>query len=340
MTWTWSPAQLCALGRYLSDRGFCGPEVTARRVGDGHSNLTFLIEDGERCVVVRRPPPSPVPAGAHDVVREAQIVAALAETVIPVPRILAIVQAGEILEVPLVVTEFVDGVIITESTPPPLNTPGIRREIAESAIDTLAQLHQVDWRAAGLGRFGKPLGFNQRHLKRVSALIVDTEGQLPVVFATLANWLTENIPVESSTSLLHNDFRIGNLMIHGEAPGRVATVLDWELATIGDPLFDLGYFISSYPQLGEPLTPTTKMGTAALEDGYPTRRELIDRYVQQMAVSVSGLEWYCALAQYKLAALYEYGRRRAVDTTGGDPYFASADHVQAFLLAGQAFAQA
>jgi aminoglycoside phosphotransferase (APT) family kinase protein len=123
MTWTWSCDQLKGLGTLLADRGLCGPEVTVDAVGDGHSNLTYLVSDGERRVVVRRPPPPPVPTGAHDVVREARLVAALADTAVPVPRVLAVIETGEILDVPVVVTEFVDGVVITEQTPAPLNDP-------------------------------------------------------------------------------------------------------------------------------------------------------------------------------------------------------------------------
>lgn len=337
--WTWSQAQLETLGRKLADRNLCDPTVTATAVGDGHSNLTFLVSDGQRKVVVRRPPPPPVPAGAHDVVREARLVAALAQTNVPVPAVLAVIPAGDLLDVPVVVTEFVDGVVITERTPRPLDVPSTRREIAESAVDTLADLHQVDWREAGLNEFGKPSGFNERHLRRVSALVADDVGRLPHEFAALADWLQHASPPESGDAIVHNDFRLGNLMIGRWAPGRVMAVLDWELATIGDPLFDLGYFLSSYPQPGGTLTPTAQMGSAVLEEGYPTRDELCDRYCSRMGIEVSGINWYCALAQFKLAALYEYGRRRATAHRGGDPYFADPGLVQTFLRAGEEFAQ-
>src|SRR5262249_13169345 len=160
----------------------CGPRVTARAVGDGKSNLTYVVSDGDRAVVVRRPPPPPVPPGAHDVVREARLLIALASTNVPVPRVLAIAEPGEIVDVPMVVTEFVDGVVITDSTPAPLNNPTTRREIAESMVDTLADLHAVDWAAVGLREFGKPQGFNARHLRRMRALIEDADGQIPPAF--------------------------------------------------------------------------------------------------------------------------------------------------------------
>jgi aminoglycoside phosphotransferase (APT) family kinase protein len=308
----------------------CGPAVTARAVGDGHSNLTYLVSDGRRQVIVRRPPAPPVPPGAHDVVREARLVAALAETAVPVPRVFAIFAAGDMLDVPLVVTEYVDATVITDRTPPPLDTPAARREIALSAVDTLAALHGVDWQARGLADFGRPTGFNARHLNRVCRLVADPQGELPIPFRSVAERLRRRTPAESGVGIVHNDFRLGNLMAAKGPPGRVVAVLDWELATIGDPLFDLGYFLSTYPQHGEPLTPITAMGTAVLEDGYPRRDELVLRYFQRTGASPANVDWYSALAQFKLAALYEYGRRRA-ESSGGDRYFADPDMVSSFL---------
>lgn len=332
MTWDWSPDQRRDLGRYLADRGLCGPDVSTQVVGDGHSNLTYLVSDGQRRVVVRRPPPPPVPAGAHDVLREAKVVGALAGAPVPVPRVLAAATAGEIIDVPVVVTEFIDAAVITERTPDPLDQPAFRREIGLSVIDTLASLHAVDWRAIGLADFGRPSGFNARHLRRVCGLVADRDGAVPAEFSDLAEWLQRSVPPEAGASLVHNDFRIGNLMVGSSA--RVVAVLDWELATIGDPLFDLGYFLSSYPQHGEPLTPVSRMGTAVLEAGYPTRGELLDRYCDRTPYDVTALNWYSALAQFKLAALYQYGRRRASEG-GGDPYFADSRLVRSFLDAAE-----
>lgn len=335
MTWSWSAAQIARLGRYLDERGLCGPVVEATAVGDGHSNLTYVVCDGERTVVVRRPPPPPLPAGAHDVVREARLISALAGTPVPVPTVRAIAEAGVIVDVPLVVTDFVEGVVITEQTPPPLDQPAIRAQIAERAIDTLADLHTVDWNALGLGDFGKPEGFNSRHLRRVCALVAGADGGLPDAFRPLADWLERTAPGESGAAILHNDYRLGNLMYQPQTPVSLAAVLDWELATIGDPLFDLGYFLSSVPVPGEPLTPVSRMGAAALEDGYPSRAELLSRYCARTGVDAGRVNWYSVLAQFKLAALYEYGRRRAADS-GGDAYFTDAGMVSSFLQAGEA----
>jgi aminoglycoside phosphotransferase (APT) family kinase protein len=333
--WSWSEAELERLGRFLSDRVLCGPKVTAQAIGDGHSNLTFLVSDGYARVVVRRPPPPPLPPGAHDVLREGQLLTALADTLVATPAVLATAQTGELLDVPVLVMEFVDGSVITTSTPAPEDDTRLRRRIGESLVDTLAELHSVAWREVGLGEFGKPDGFNARQLRRMRSLVA-VDGVLPAAFVGLDQWLDAHLPSESRTAIVHNDFRIGNTIIN-TATGSVAAVLDWELATIGDPLADLGYFLTSYPIPGEPLVPTSAMGTAVLEDGYPSRGALLERYADRTGADISGVNWYAALALYKLAALYEYSRRR-FEEGAGDPYYADPGLVSAFLIAGEQLA--
>jgi aminoglycoside phosphotransferase (APT) family kinase protein len=333
--WSWSEHELQRLGSFLADRGLCGPAISARAIGDGHSNLTFLVSDGQSRVVVRRPPPPPLPPGAHDVLREARLLSALEGTDVPTPRVRAVAAAGELLDVPVYVMDFVDGVVITESTPAPSGNEELRRRIGESLVDTLAALHSVAWREIGLNDFGKPDGFNARQLRLMRSLIA-VDGSVPHAFAALDGWLHAHVPTESGIAVVHNDFRIGNMIVTIET-GCVAAVLDWELATIGDPLADLGYLLTSYPMPGEPLVPTSAMGTAVLEPGYPGRAELLDRYADRTGADVSGINWYATLAMYKLAALYEYSRRR-FENGVGDPYYADPGLVSSFLAAGERLA--
>ncbi|MFZ3320251.1 phosphotransferase family protein [Mycobacterium sp.] len=335
--WSWSDGQLQQLGRFLADHDLCGPTITAEAIGDGHSNLTFLVSDGHSRVVVRRPPPPPLPPGAHDVLREARLLTALEQTDVPTPRVLAIAAAGELVDVPVFVMEFVDGAVITESTPAPGEDGQLRRRIGESLVDTLAALHKVGWRDVGLDDFAKPDGFNARQLRRMRSLIA-VEGTVPSEFTMLDEWLHAHLPPESGTAIVHNDFRIGNMIVNMKV-GSIAAVLDWELATIGDPLADLGYFLTSYPGPGEPLVPTSAMGTAVLEPGYPERAELLDRYANRTGADVSKVNWYATLAMYKLAALYEYSRRR-FESGVGDPYYADPGLVSSFLAAGEQLAAA
>jgi aminoglycoside phosphotransferase (APT) family kinase protein len=335
--WTWSEGELQRLGQFLAARGLCEPAVTATAIGDGHSNLTFLVSDGSSQVVVRRPPPPPLPPGAHDVLREATLLSALTQTPVPTPSVLATAAAGQLLDVPILVMDFVEGVVITESTPAPADDRRLRQRIGESLVDALAALHNVDWREVGLGDFGKPEGFNARQLRRMRSLVA-VEGAVPKSFAPLDEWLQAHLPPESGASIVHNDFRIGNMIID-VGTASVAAVLDWELATVGDPLADLGYLLTSYPAAGEPLVPTAAMGTAVLEPGYPKWTELLDRYADFTGAHVSGVNWYASLAMYKLAALYEYSRRR-FRAGAGDPYYDDPELVTSFLAGGERLAGA
>ena len=326
------PETLASLERFLAERGLTQGPVTTRRIGDGHSNLTFLVADRVNQVVVRRPPPPPTPPGAHDMLREARLIGALGGSGVPVAKLLATAQAGEVIDVPFYVMSFAAGPVVTTTTPEPLATPQTRRQIGEALADTLAQLHRVDWRAAGLADMGRPKGFNARHLRRMARLVADPEGNPPPHFAPIDAWLSANVPPESGGTIVHNDFRIGNVVLTAEAPGRVEAVLDWELATIGDPLIDVGYFLASVPEKDTPMTPTQQLGVAMLEEGYPSRKELAGRYAERTGRDLSNLNWYTALVLWKLAVLYEYGRRRAVRGVG-DPYYADRGLVQSFLEA-------
>ncbi|MFC8178782.1 phosphotransferase family protein [Rhodococcus sp. NPDC057297] len=330
MAWDWTPDSLGRLEAFLGERGITDGSLTTRAIGDGHSNLTFLVSDGTRSVVVRRPPPPPIPAGAHDMLREAALLSALHGTAVPVPEVLAIAQADDILDVPFYVMSFAAGHVVTQRTPPPLDLPDQRLSVGHSLIDTLADLHAVDWRGAGLEKMGRPEGFNARHLNRMRRLIADSGGALPADFVDVDAWLQANVPTESGATIIHCDYRIGNVMLASDAPGRIAAVLDWELATLGDPLIDVGYLLATIPVLGEPMNPTSELSAALLEEGYPTRDELTARYAHRTGRDVSNLDWYTTFALWKLAVLYEYSRRR-VDHGIGDPYYADPDLVQRFL---------
>ena len=304
MTWSWTDETLGTLSSFIGDGG----KLTAREIGDGHSNLTYLVTGGERPVVVRRPPPPPVPPGGHDVLREARLISAIQDTGVPLPEVYAVAQEGEVLDFPFYVMSYVDGVVATTETPAGLAEH--RRELAFAMVDTIAALHAVDWRAAGLK--GRPEGFNARHLRRMAGL-VDGEKFEPV-----REWLEANVPPESGDAILHNDFRVGNLMLSKQPPAQILAVLDWELATVGDPLFDVGYFLASYPE-GESETPTQDLATMFLEPGYPTRAELAERYAADTGRDLSNLQWYTVMALWKLAVLYEYAHRRGEDAYYQDP---------------------
>ncbi len=332
MSWTWPLGQLERLGGFLTHHGIVDGPIDVEVIGDGHSNLTFLVSDGARQAVVRRPPPPPLPRGAHDVLREARVLQALRATEVPVPEVLATAAADEVFDVPCYVMTCVPGTVVTTQTPTPLDRPHVRRALGHAVVDTLVALHRVDPDACGLGGFGRPEGFNARHVQRLRGLVAGPDGTAPPAFAQIDAWLAASVPAESDHRLVHLDFRLGNLLLVPSPPARVAAVLDWELSTLGDPLWDVGYLLSSWPVAGEPPTPVAEFATAVLEPGWPTRDELAERYAEASGRSLEALAWYVAAGQWKLAVLYEYGRRRAVEGVGDD-YYADPGHVRAFLAA-------
>lgn len=313
--------------KLLAERGLCTAGATISPIGEGHSNLTWLVEDGQTRVIVRMSP-----HGGDAIERESRILRGLADTGIPVPRVLASGEAGA-AGAPFYAMTFVEGAIITTRTPDVLAQPALRARIAASLVQTLADLHALDWRAIGVS--GRPDGFNRRHLARVAAIAAGESGEPAAAFRPVHDWLAAHAPTESGASLVHNDFRIGNIVIDTHAdPGAVAAVLDWELSTVGDPLLDIAYLAASLPQPGRPSTPVRELSTAFEEPGYPSRTALLDAYADASGRALDDIAWHLVFTQFKLAALYEYAHRRTL-AGHGDEYYRDHGLVEQFLAAAE-----
>ena len=326
MSWEWTDDARSGLETYLAACGlFEGlPEIT--RIGDGHSNQTFLIASGTRRMILRRPPPPPLEKGSNDMLREARIIAALGPTGVPVPRVLATGHEGELFDVPFYIMDFLPGVVITTDLPAGFAGEDTAHAMGFAMVEAMVALHRVDWRALGLGDYGRPEGFNARHLSRMVGVLTGGQGDMPAKFRDIHAWLAAYVPAESGASIIHNDLRLGNVMWSRAEPGRLLAVLDWELATLGDPLMDLAYFVSSVPLAGLPHTPTQQMATAILTPGFPTSAQLIDHYATLSGRERANMAWYLAMVNWKLAVLYHFSRVRGVDA-----YFANPDYVPLFL---------
>jgi aminoglycoside phosphotransferase (APT) family kinase protein len=335
MSWQWDAPTLAALAAFLDANWLLRDAPQPRRIGDGHSNLTYMIGTSRGNAVLRRPPPPPLPKGANDVLREARVLKALEGQGVPTPRVLAVAQPGEVLDVPFYVMEHVPGHIMTDTLPPAFDGARDGRAIAFGLADALAKLHAVDWQGCGLEDFGQPKDFNARHLKRLEGLMNHRDDAAPAWLKDMAAQLKASVPPESGASIVHNDFRLGNVIWSEPGPVELLAILDWELATIGDPLLDLGYMICCYPVRGEELNPTQELSAAMLGDGFPARQDLIDRYAQATGSDVSRLAWYAAMAAWKLAVLYDYQHR-----LGRDPYYADATQAPRFIATAERFAGA
>jgi aminoglycoside phosphotransferase (APT) family kinase protein len=329
------PDDVTALRRYLAERDLVAADADVRPIGDGHSNIIYLVDDGRRSVVVRRPPPPPHPPGAHDVLREARIQHALAGSDVPVPQILAVEEGTDTIGVPFYVMEHLIGHVLTTTTPAAFDRPSHRREIAEAFIDTLAALHGVDPVAVGLADSAPRQRDSVRPLSRVARLLTAGDAALEGPLGSLQAGLIESAPPPGPLVVVHGDFRPGNLMIAPDPPVRVLAVLDWELASAGDPMTDLGYLLATYARPGDAAPHAlTELGRATCADGYPERAELAARYAAATGRDISNVAWFMAAALWKLAVLFEYQRRRLL-TGSGDPFYAHPALVGGLVAAAE-----
>jgi aminoglycoside phosphotransferase (APT) family kinase protein len=275
-------------------------------------------------MVLRRPPRPPLPPSAHDVLREARLLHALADTPARVPAVLAVGDDESVIGCPFYVMELIDGEVIVTEIPDQLDTPGERARIADELIDALVEIHAVDWSAAGLEGFGKPTGYLQRQLRRFGGLWeLNRTREIPEV-ERVGAWLAENMPESGPATIVHGDFRLGNTIFAPAAPARLTSVLDWEMATIGDPLADVGYLCMMWTEPSDPKKGLREaLGAVTRREGFPTREELIARYEERSGRSMRDLRWYTTLAVWKSIVFMEGNYKRAVAGTTDDPYLKS-----------------
>jgi aminoglycoside phosphotransferase (APT) family kinase protein len=312
------------LEAFLDGHGLGDGPVGVTPIGEGHSNVTYAISRaGAPEMVLRRPPRPPLPPSAHDVAREARVLAALAPTAARVPAVLACCDDVTVIGAPFFVMERVPGDVIGSSVPPPLDTYDQRRHIGEELVDALVEIHAVDWPAAGLGDFGRPSGYLQRQLRRFGGLWeANKTRELPAV-ERVALWLAENLPESGPATLVHGDYRLGNVIFAADRPAHLQAVLDWEMATIGDPLADVGYLCMMWAQPGDPPGGLRgQLGGVTRSEGFPTRAQLIARYEQRSGRPMQSLDWYVTLAMWKAAIFMEGNYKRALAGATDDPYLA------------------
>ncbi|HWF74822.1 MAG TPA: phosphotransferase family protein [Solirubrobacteraceae bacterium] len=310
---------LAAHGLGTGDAG----ELEVTPVGDGHSNVTVSLSSGDREVILRRPPRGPLPPSAHDVIREARLLSALEATSVRAPRVLLACDDASVIGAPFYLMERVKGEVITATMPEALDTVEERRRVAEELIDALVEVHAVDWMAAGLEGFGKPTGYLERQLRRFTGLWEHNRTRdLPAV-ERVGAWLADNLPASPPATIVHGDYRLGNAIYAGRPPARLEAILDWEMATIGDPLADLGYLMMLWGEAGDPPVDTFDLQSVTRLAGFPTRAELLARYEERSGRTMQAPRWYLTLALWKAVVFMEGNYKRAVAGTTDDPYLKS-----------------
>lgn len=303
----------------------------------GFSNLTYLVKAGTAECILRRPPFGVGKGNAHDVVREARVLESVGRVYSKVPRILAIHEDPALLGAPFYLMERVRGVILRDRVPPDLSLGVAQmRALSESVVDTLADIHAVDWNAAGLATLGNPTGYVQRQVagwtKRYRAAATSEVASLD----TVAAWLAAHQPPERGASLIHNDFKFDNLVLAPNALTRVLAVLDWEMVTVGDPLMDLGTTLAYWVEPNDaPAIRALGLGVTATP-GALTREGVVDRYASRSRRGVGDVVFYFAYGLFKVAVIAQQIHARYVRGFTSDPRFAHLDRAVAALGAAAA----
>jgi aminoglycoside phosphotransferase (APT) family kinase protein len=279
-----------------------GELVEVTRLHGGSSNLMFKLERAGRAYVLRRPPRERYDPTSHNIKREVTLFTALAKTDIPHPRLATYCEDADVIGAPFVVMEFVDGFSPVGVFPEPMESDlSLRRAIGFGMVDALAKLAILDWRGVGLEQFGKPVGFLERQVDRwMGQLGRYRTRDIPHLDA-LAQWLRDKRPAQAATSLMHGDYSFPNVMFARQPPVQMAAIVDWESATIGDPLLDLGHLLAGWCDPGETRTYHKNVDWKAM----PTRQELAARYAELTGLPIENINYYRALALFKLAIILE-----------------------------------
>jgi aminoglycoside phosphotransferase (APT) family kinase protein len=310
--------------------GEIGGPLRGHLIAGGRSNLTYEVTDGTRSWVVRRPPLGHVLATAHDMRREYQVITALRDTDVPVPAAYAYCSNPDVLGAPFYVMAKVDGIPYrTADQIAPLGPVRIRA-IAERMIDTLARLHAVDPGAVGLGEFGRPEGFLARQVRRWRKQL-DASRSRPIPgIDELHTLLAANPPDGGAAAIVHGDYRLDNILVN--SADELAAIVDWEMATLADPLTDVGLLVV-YQRMD--MLDEGPMASAA--PGYPSEAEVLARYAERSGRDLSRLGFYVALASFKLAVILEGIHYRYVHgQTVGEGFEKIGERVEPLVASGLA----
>lgn len=284
-----------------------GPEpLVVRQFPSGASNLTYLVRIGSWEGVLRRPPFGPVPPKAHDMEREAGLLQKIHAVFPLAPKPYIFCNDLSVLGVPFYIMERRKGIIVNTSFPAGITpTEALCNAMSETTVKTLVQIHGLDWQAAGLGTFGHPQGFLERQVKGWIERYHRSQTEDIAEAEPLMRWLSEHVPQSPAASLIHNDFKLNNMLLNPNDLSQVVAVLDWEMATIGDPLFDLAVSLSYWVHADDPDYLQTVLPTVTYLPGFIRREQFMELYAQESGRDLSNMHFYMTFAYFKLCVIIQ-----------------------------------
>ncbi|KQZ89674.1 hypothetical protein ASD62_10525 [Phycicoccus sp. Root563] len=283
-----------------------GPDWTPAVISGGLSNITYRVTSPTASVIVRRPPLGKLLPSAHDMGREARVLSALWRTGVPVPEVLAATSDAEVVGAPFYVMALVEGTVYREPAQTAELTVTQRDQLSDSLVDVLAAIHAVDLDETGLRDFGKPDGYLERQVRRWSGQWDASRTRDLPAMDELVRQLDTRRPEGGEVTLVHGDYRLDNTLVT-QQDGRptVAAVVDWELSTLGDPLADLATWLTYYSGPGEDGSAVPVAAGLTAHEGFPTTDDIAQRYAAVTGRDVSGLDYYRAFTDFRLAVILE-----------------------------------
>jgi aminoglycoside phosphotransferase (APT) family kinase protein len=325
--------ELDGLRRFIRERRLGdAADLRTENISFGHSNEVHLVRFDGNAWALRRPPRGPLLPTAHDVMREYRVLEALQDSAVPVPRVYAGCDGPDYIGAPFYLMEHLQGRVIRSPNVPSseasfATTVAQRHAVSEGMIDLLTALQAVDWRKAGLEKFGRPDGYIERQLKRWTDQLARTlplTRPLPVM-EKVGEWLNANQPEPNPATIVHGDFKLDNVMWDTADRPCPLALLDWEMSTLGDPLADLGWMLTYWT---EPSDSMARRGVVSSMDpapGYLSRPEMVELYEQKSGRAMRRVGFYESFALFKLAIILEGSYARHLSGQADDPIFATYD---------------
>lgn len=308
--------------------GFSTTSLEVSRHAGGHSCETWSLKANDERWILRRPPRANVQRGASNMAREHRVMSALWDSPVAVPRMLALCEDPDVIGAPFLIMEEVDGVVLRHAFPDDFeDNPARRQALGEALVDTLVDLHCVDWEAVGLADHGRPEGFLDRNMKLMHAQWQKVRQRSIPAIETVGTYLESHVPQDQGITIVHGDYKLDNVMWRRDSLASIAAVVDWEISTIGPPLIDVGWLRGFWCDEGDSRGFMAMGEAIPRSGGFISRDDIVQRWAEKSGKDVNEIAWFEAFGMWKIAIIMEASYTRFLSGNSDDPMFATLDIV-------------